>query len=78
LQILLELMRYRREHAANLGVRRLPAEERKKLDAAVLQMVKTKDTSALEGMLNGDKPQAPSEPTPVAAPAAPATPEAKP
>ena len=51
LQIALEVVKYRQTHAKNLGVPKLPADQRKALDAAVLQMVRTKDTSALEAML---------------------------
>lgn len=52
-QVALELIKIRQAHAAKLGVPRLPADQRRALDAAVLQMVRTKDTSALEAMLGG-------------------------
>jgi hypothetical protein len=64
-QVALELIKIRQAHAAKLGVPRLPADQRKALDAAVLQMVKTKDTSALEAVLKGtDAPPAPAAATP--------------
>lgn len=52
-QVALELIKIRQAHARSLGVPRLAADQRKALDAAVVQMVRTKNTSALEAMLGG-------------------------
>lgn len=53
LQIVVELLRMRREKAAALGQNKLSGEQKKALNAAVVDALKTKNTATLEAMLKG-------------------------
>ena len=52
-QLLTELLKVRAEHAANLGVPKLPIDQKRLVDALVVDAVRTRDTSDLVALLKG-------------------------